>query len=427
MDLTDLYLKYLECTGVSIDTRTLEKGNMFFALKGDNVDGNRYAQQALDEGATWAVVDDSYVYAKGNMILVDDVLKTLQELASFHRDRLDIPVIGLTGSNGKTTTKELIRSILSKQYRVSATKGNYNNHIGVPITLLEIDKEAEIAIVEMGANHVGEIASLCEMARPDHGLITNIGKAHIEGFGDFEGVLRGKSELYDYLIANDGVIFVNSDDKILANMIKRMKEPVLYPEDGDFLRCELISSEPYIVYRDESGEEVQTQLIGEYNFTNIAAALCVGKYFNVERLDANQAMIDFIPDDNRSQVVNKGSNTIILDAYNANPDSMEAAIGNLLLLENPNKVLILGDMNELGEISEEEHNNLVKRTDDPAFTSVLLCGPKIKFSVPQNPNAVYFEDTEKLKEYLAENPFSKSLILVKASRSIGLEDVVESL
>src|SRR5690606_10410469 len=291
-----------------------------------------------------------------------------------HRDQLTIPVIGLTGSNGKTTSKELLHAVLAKKFKTFATKGNLNNHIGVPLSLLSIDDTIEIAVIEMGANHLGEIADLCTIANPTHGFITNIGKAHIGTFGGFDNIIRGKSELYMHLINHQGVVFINSQNPILFNMAKRFKDPILYPAKGDYFHCELISADPYVKIRTEDGQEAETKLIGAYNFENVANALCIGKFFGVDATLALQAVAEYEPANMRSQVIRKNSNTIILDAYNANPSSMEAAIKNLAGMKAQHKVLILGDMFELEEEAETEHRHIGKLILDLGFTDVLLCG-----------------------------------------------------
>ena len=420
-----LYDKYLSATGVSTDTRNIKSGNMFFALKGPNYDANKFAKAALEQGAGFAVIDDpEHVLKDDRCLLVDDALKTLQQLATYHRSKLKIPVIGITGSNGKTTTKELIYEVLNKKYVTFATAGNLNNHIGVPISLLSIDPKTEIAIIEMGANKVGDIAELCEMARPTHGLITNIGKAHIEGFGGFEGVIRGKSELYQFLLDHNGKVFINSQNEILNKMAKRFERPYYYPDYSDYYHCELIAADPFLVIRSDKGNLVETNLVGKYNFENIAAALCIGKFFEVDNKKANRAISKYTPSNNRSQIIKKGNNMLILDAYNANPVSMKAAIENLAEMESRNKVVILGDMNELGEISEAEHYKIGELTRNQHFNKVIFCGEKILAAKNANPESTYFKEKDQLIDYLHENPFNKALILIKASRSLGLEKLV---
>jgi UDP-N-acetylmuramoyl-tripeptide--D-alanyl-D-alanine ligase len=427
MRLPELYAKFLESAGISTDTRSIAPGSMFFALRGDRFNANEFAAEALTKGASYAVVDQAE-YAKGkSYILVPDTLEALQKLARFHRDRLEIPVVALTGSNGKTTTKELIYAILSKRFEVHATKGNLNNHIGVPLTLLSIKPHHEIAVVEMGANHLGEIAMLCGFADPTHGLITNIGRAHIGLFGGFEQIARAKGELYDHLAARNGVVFINSQNEILTGMAKRFKSMVTYPAEGDFYTAQLIHADPYVRLVADNGKEVQTQLIGSYNFENIAAALCVGKYFGVDPDEANAAVAEYRPQNMRSQVVQKGSNTIILDAYNANPSSMQAAIENLLAMPGSRKVLILGDMFELGDESEREHRRLASLINQHGFREVYLCGTLMAPAAEEIPHAHYFENKADLIQALRSAEIRDSVILIKASRGIGLEEVVEHI
>jgi len=426
VSLEVLYEHYKTSTGICTDTRKILSGSLFFALKGPAFNANEFAEEAIKGGASYAVVDDASLPDNPAFILVEDVLASLQDLAKFHRSKLKIPIIGITGSNGKTTTKELISRVLSRKYTTYATQGNLNNHIGVPLSVLKITEETEIAIIEMGANHIGEIAGLCEIAKPTHGLITNIGKAHIEGFGSFDGVIRAKSELYQYLINHNGQVFINSKDLILVNMAKRFSEPLFYPEKGNYFEAEFIKSDPFVEFKNENGQRLKTHLIGSYNYINICAALCIGKYFKVDAKLAGQAVAEYVPENNRSQIINKGSNTIILDAYNANPDSMTVALANFDDMHNPNKVIILGDMNELGSISQQEHQNLVKKTIDK-YKKVFLCGPQMQEAAEYNQKAWWFPDSVKLAEHLKQNPIMNSLILIKASRGIELEKVMEGL
>ena len=424
--IASLYDKYLSATGVSTDTRNIKSGNIFFALRGPNFNANKFAKAALEQGAKYAVIDDpDHKLEDERYLLVEDSLKTLQDLATYHRSKLKIPIIGITGSNGKTTTKELIYEVLSKKYVTYATAGNLNNHIGVPISVLSIDPKVEIAVIEMGANKVGDIAELCEIAQPTHGLITNIGKAHIEGFGGFEGVIRGKSELYQYLLDHSGKVFINSQNEILNKMAKRFERPYYYPDYSDYYHCELITADPFLVIKSDKGVLIETNLVGKYNFENIAAALCIGKFFEVDNKKANRAISKYTPSSNRSQIIKKGNNMLILDAYNANPVSMKAAIENLAEMESGNKVVILGDMNELGEISEEEHYKIGELTKSQHFNKVIFCGEKILAAKNANPDSTYFKEKDQLIDYLSANPFDKALILIKASRSLGLEKLVE--
>ncbi len=425
MIIEQLYQKYLEAGKISIDTRQITPGSVFFALKGDKFNANEFAAEALIKGARYAVVDDERFVKEERYILVEDSLVALQNLAKHHRSQLKIPIIGLTGSNGKTTTKELVNAVLSKKFKTFATKGNLNNHIGVPLTILSIDKSSEIAVIEMGANHVGEIALLSSIANPTHGFITNIGKAHIGTFGGFENIIRGKSELYQHLISNNGIVFINSQNPILSNMAKRFKATLLYPAVGDYYSCELIESDPFVKIKAENNEIVQTQMIGAYNFENIAAALCVGKYFEVNAKLANKAVAEYVPGNMRSQFLKKESNTIILDAYNANPSSMQAAIDNLASMKALKKVVILGDMFELEEEAEKEHRNLGRLLKEKKFDRVYLCGKLMRSAKAEFSDALLFESKDLLIEELKRNPLKDSTILVKASRGIGLETVVE--
>ncbi|MGC3947435.1 MAG: UDP-N-acetylmuramoyl-tripeptide--D-alanyl-D-alanine ligase [Chryseolinea sp.] len=425
MEIEKLYSHFLRSSGVSTDTRKIAPGSMFFALKGDKFNANEFAQQALDKGAACVVVDEARYALDDRCLVVNDTLVALQELARHHRKQLTIPVLGLTGSNGKTTSKELVNAVLSAKYKTYATKGNLNNHIGVPLTILAIDNSVEIAVVEMGANHLGEIALLCSIAYPTHGFITNIGKAHIGTFGGFENIIRAKSELYQHLITTNGKVFINSQNEILANMAKRFKEPLFYPAQGDYYHCTLLGADPFIKVRAENGEEVQTNLVGTYNFENIAAALCIGKFFNVDAAKSNEAIRRYEPGNMRSQLVKKGDNTIILDAYNANPSSMKAAIENMAAMNVPVKALILGDMFELEEEAELEHRNIGKLLKSNQFDRVLLCGKLMRAAKEEYPEASLFETKDSLIDELKSHPIKGAAVLVKASRGIGLETVVD--
>ncbi len=421
----ELYTIFINCGKVSTDTRKIEPGSMFFALKGANFNGNQFAADALEKGAAYAVIDEAEFQQGEQFLLVDDVLIALQEVAHHHRVQLNIPVIGINGTNGKTTTKELLYTVLSQKYQTLATQGNLNNHIGVPLTLLEMTADTEIAIIELGANAVGEIAALCQIAHPTYGLTTNIGKAHMEGFGGLEGAIRGESEQYDYMRKTNGTVFINSQNPMLSNMAKRFEQPYLYPATNDYFHCEFISADPFVRYHHENGQEVETQLLGGYNFENIAAALCIGKFFNVPAEQANQAVANYQPSNQRSQIVKKGSNTIILDAYNANPDSMQAAIENLKAMQADQKVAILGDMYELGEDSPQEHRAIGEQLASADFTQVLLCGELMKDAANVYSAAHYFPQKADLETFLKENSIQESTILLKASRGIALETLVD--
>jgi len=424
-----LYKRFKQSNGVSTDTRTINQGEVFFALKGPNFNANDFARDAISKGAALAVVDSPETDLSQNedYIVVDDSLKALQWLASEFRKEFDIPLIGLTGSNGKTTTKELINAVLSRAFKSYATPGNLNNHIGVPLSILSMPKDTEIAVIEMGANHIGEIDLLCRIAQPTHGLITNVGKDHLEGFGSFEGSLRANSELYQYLIEHGGVAFINSSDTILNNMARRFERPVLYPGKSDYSYTEYIGSDPFIKYRAESGAEVKTQLIGKYNFNNIATALCLGKYFSVPEIKANEAVTGYQPKNNRSEWKKTGKNLVLLDAYNANPSSMEVALESFLEMEGNRKAVILGDMFELGQYSDTEHRDLGKKLAGSEISKIILCGKAMSKAADQISNAEYFETKKELLEYLQNNSLKDYLILIKASRGMALEDCLPYL
>jgi UDP-N-acetylmuramoyl-tripeptide--D-alanyl-D-alanine ligase len=427
MQTEKLYEKFLQAGAISTDTRQISAGSIFFALRGDKFNANEFAKEALEKGASFAVIDDAAFAIDDRCILVEDTLIALQDLARYHRNQLTIPVIGLTGSNGKTTSKELLNAVLSKKYKTFATKGNLNNHIGVPLSILSIDKSVEIAVIEMGANHVGEIALLCAISNPTHGFITNIGRAHIGTFGGFDNIVRGKSELFQHLIKHNGVVFINSQNPIFTNMAKRFAKPYLYPTVGDFYHASLLDADPFIRYKAENDETVQTQLMGAYNFENIAAALCIGKYFEVSGDEANSAIAGYVPGNMRSQVIKKGTNTIILDAYNANPSSMEAAIENLAAIKASKKVAILGDMFELEEEAEAEHKKIGELLSTKKFDLVYFCGNLMKAANSVYEKGKLFEKKDQLIEYLKANPIQDATVLVKASRGIGLETIVEYL
>lgn len=427
MSTAELYQKYLETGKVSTDTRQITPDSVFFALKGPSFDGNQFAAEALRKGARYAVVDDPRLAGQPGCLLVADVLVALQDLARYHRSQLRIPIIGLTGSNGKTTSKELVAAVLSTTFRTYATRGNLNNHIGVPVTILSIGPEVEMAVIEMGANHVGEIAMLCSISNPTHGFITNIGKAHIGTFGGFENIIRGKSELYQHLITHEGTVFINSQNPILFNMAKRFKNPLLYPAQGDYYHCERTDEGHFLSLIAENGERIQTQITGSYNFENVAVALAIGKYFGVEPAKANAAVAAYVPGNMRSQIIRKGSNTIILDAYNANPTSMEAAIDNLSRMPEAKKVAILGDMYELEDEAEKEHVRMGTVLAERKISQAYLCGPLMASARKTFPAGKFFESREALIAELKVNPISDAVILVKASRGMALEKIVDYL
>jgi len=428
--IPDLYEKFLECSGVSTDTRQITPDCLFVALKGPSFDANQFAIEALAKGARYVIVDDpAMAHQDGRCLLVADGLTALQDLARHHRQTLNIPVVGLTGSNGKTTTKELIASVLSKNYAVYATRGNFNNHIGVPLTILALNEQHELAVVEMGANHQQEIALLCSICQPTHGLITNVGKAHLEGFGGIEGVRIGKGELFDYLVTSGGTVFVNASDPDLIEMYRERKDfgqTVFYLQEDETGRPlpELMQESPVVVYRTAEGREITTHLPGRYNFLNMAAALAIGVYFDVSPEEANHAIADYNPTNNRSQLVAKGTNTVLLDAYNANPSSMAAALLQFMKQPAKRKMVILGDMYELGDESPAEHAALGQLIAQGNFDVVILAGKDMKFALESLPQAYYFPDKFSLHNWIADNPMQDTHILIKGSRGMGLESVV---
>lgn len=420
----ELYEHFLQTGKICIDSRNVEAGCIFFALKGEHFDGNKFAHDALRKGAALAVVDDKTLKEQAGLFRVENVLSSLQDLARHHRNTLKIPIIGLTGSNGKTTTKELLREVLKKKYTVHATPGNLNNHIGVPISLLGIRKETEIAVIEMGANHVGEIADLCSIARPTYGLITNIGKAHLEGFGNYEGVIRAKTELYDFIQANGGEVFVNADDKLLMGLSEKLTRYTYGKTALAGTRGSILASVPFLDIHF-NGNDIKTRLYGDYNFWNIMASICIGSYFGVNTTAIKEAISSYKPNNNRSQVIIKGSNAIYLDAYNANPTSMEAAIEQFMKQKASKKVLILGDMLELGEFSAEEHSKLLSSLQT-LDAQIILVGPEFS-EAAKGKQDMYFINTEKASAWLAKNPIRDAHILVKGSRGIALEKLLDLL
>ncbi|OUR91342.1 UDP-N-acetylmuramoyl-tripeptide--D-alanyl-D-alanine ligase [Flavobacteriales bacterium 34_180_T64] len=418
MTIKDIYQLFLECKLVSTDTRAIETNSLFFALKGENFNGNTFASKALEEGAKYCVIDEKKYSIDNKTILVDNVLETLQNLATYHRTQLNIPIIALTGSNGKTTTKELINSVLSTSFTTSATLGNLNNHIGVPLTLLQMDANTEIGIVEMGANHPGEIAFLSTIALPHYGLITNFGKAHLEGFGSIEGVINAKSELYDHLKRHDKLIFVNSDDSIQVEQLDSYESTYSFGSSVEAnTRVEFLGAQPNVSVRFNN-ISINSQLTGSYNFNNIAIAIAVGSYFNVSDLNIKKAIENYIPSNNRSQIINKGTNTIILDAYNANPTSMKAALNNLKDLDSSNKIAILGDMFELGTDSKKEHQFIADFANSINLQTVYLVGEHF---AKTNSNGVRCSSFDALKEQLLKHPIKNHTILIKGSRGMALE------
>ncbi len=435
ISLIDLYQKYRECSGVSTDTRKIPTDSMFFALKGPNFDANLFAEQALANGAKYAVVDDQSMVTNERILLVEEGLKTLQNLANFHAQQLDIPFIALTGSNGKTTTKELVNSVLSTKFKTYATIGNLNNHIGVPLTILAIDDSIEMGIIEMGANKQGDIKELVEICEPTHGFITNIGKAHLEGFGGIEGVRKGKGELFDWLAENNQTVFINvaSYPTYEMSMERRgFSEIITYTTDTNRrfqTVITLLEDSPFVTFTDPEGGYYKSHLTGIYNFQNIAAAVRIGQYFGVETKIACQAAADYEPNNNRSQFIKKGSNNILMDAYNANPSSMSATITYFNDLKATKKMVILGDMFELGEDAVEEHEAMGELLAKYNFDKILLVGPLMENALKALPmmKALYFPDKFGLHTWLQDYPQTDTHILVKGSRGMGLESVLQFL
>jgi UDP-N-acetylmuramoyl-tripeptide--D-alanyl-D-alanine ligase len=426
MNIEELYQLYLQYPSVQTDTRKLKEGDLFFALKGPNFNGNGFAQQAIDAGAAYAVIDEKEFAIEGRTFLVDDVLTTLQQLANYHRQQFSIPFIAITGSNGKTTTKELIHAVLSSTFKTYTTEGNLNNHIGVPLTLLKIKGDAEMAVIEMGANHQKEIASYCEVALPTHGLITNCGKAHLEGFGGVEGVRKGKGELYDHLRSNDGTAFIMWDYDYLHEMSKGISHTVTYGTTEADVVGEATESDPFLKVQFKKGFEgvVTTQLVGSYNLPNVLAAVAVGTYFKVDAQKIKQALENYVPSNSRSQLVEKGSNKIILDAYNANPSSMKLAIENFSKTKADNKVLVLGAMAELGVESPQEHQNIIDEISKYQWQQVVLVG---KNFADINHPFLQFNSSSEASEWVKEQNFQNTYFLIKGSRSTQMEKVMEAL
>lgn len=434
MLIDQLYQIYKEFPKVCTDTRQISKDCLFFALKGDNFNGNSFADQALEAGAKYVVLDDPEFYKEDPAyILVDDVLSSLQDLARFHRKHLKMPFIGITGTNGKTTSKELLNSVLSQKYHTYATKGNLNNHIGVPLTILSLTEDIEIAIVEMGANHVHEIEFLCGISNPTHGFITNVGKAHLEGFGSFEGVMQAKGELYDYLNANQGQIYIQGDNEYLLQMAanRNLKDVIYYGfTEKNQIQGGLVVADPFLTIfwknkDDAERQEVKTNLTGAYNIENMLAAVALGKTFGLSTEQINAGLGNYVPQNNRSQISKTDKNTIIADYYNANASSMAAALGNLDVIQADRKVAILGDMFEMGDQSEVEHRKVIEKAKSLNLDRLIFVGKA--FYAQRDDQASYFESTDALKEDLVENPLDDYLILLKASRGMAFEKLMEVL
>lgn len=440
--IEELYALYQNHRCITTDSRNCPKGSIFFALKGANFNGNKFAANAISQGCAYAIIDEEIESNDEHIFLVDNVLNTLQLLAHHHRMQLNIPIIGITGTNGKTTTKEIVAQILSKRYRVSFTQGNFNNHIGVPLTLLAIKPECEIAVIEMGANHPGEIRDLAAIVEPTHGLITNVGKAHLEGFGSLEGVINTKRELYHNLIEHGGHIFLNNDNPLLKEALRLTAtengkdiekiDTTLYGTNNSTateINGKLIACAPYIEFEWKSSkittpQSVITKFVGAYNLDNMLAGIAVGTYFGVEPNSINSAIAEYQPSNNRSQLTATATNTLIVDTYNANPTSMRAAIDNFELMQCNNKVAILGDMLELGSQSHEEHQAIINRLEECNFEQVLLVGSE--FGATRH-HFTHYATREELIKRLTTDPIKEGYVLIKSSNGIGLQKIVEYL
>lgn len=427
MEIAELYKCFMECGKVTTDSRNCPEGSMFIALKGETFNGNAFAAQALKQGCRYAVIDESE-YAGEGTILVDNCLQALQQLANYHRRQLKTPVIGITGTNGKTTTKELISTVLSRKFNTLYTEGNFNNHIGVPLTLLRLTKEHEMAVVEMGANHPGEIKTLVHIAEPDYGIITNVGKAHLQGFGSFEGVIRTKGELYDFLRAKGGAtIFIQNENPYLNGIAEGLTCVRYGQTAGLYVSGELISCSPFLSFRwtaEGVSHEVNTHLIGSYNLDNMLAAAAIGRYFGVSDDDISSALVSYLPHNNRSQLKETADNKLIVDAYNANPTSMMAALKNFRQVEAPHKMVILGDMKELGEASRKEHQKVVDYLKECGFDRVVLVGPEFAAATHS------YQTFQHVDEVLADIRMHKPqgyYILIKGSNSMKLSQLPEYL
>ena len=423
--IATLHSLFLNCSSVSTDTRKIEKDSLFVALKGENFDANTFAKEALEKGAKYVIIDNPSYKIDERTLLVEDSLIALQELAKYHRVYLGLPIIALTGSNGKTTTKELIHAVLSKKYNTLATIGNLNNHIGVPLTLLRFTKETEIGIVEMGANHQKEIEFLCKIAQPDYGYITNFGKAHLEGFGGVEGVIKGKSEMYNYLRNNEKIVFINLDDAIQKEKATGIKQFSFGLNELNVdVKIDKVEANPMvkISFNDLT---INSHLIGIYNANNINAAITIGNYFKVSDQQIKEAIENYIPENNRSQLIQKNGNEIILDAYNANPSSMSAAITNFIQLEHNHKIAVLGDMFELGEESLSEHKKIIALLISETNITTYFIGKDFYANQVQNSHIKFFENFENFATFFKANQPKESLILIKGSRGMALEKTLE--
>jgi len=427
MDIKSIHDKFLKCSGVSTDTRKIQPGSMFVAIRGDRFDANTFAAEALQKGASHVIIDNDEYYLDDRTIVVRDSLDALQKLANFHRNYLQLPIVALTGSNGKTTTKELIHAVLIQKFNAKATVGNLNNHIGVPLTLLSFTEQTEIGIVEMGANHQKEIEFLCKIAEPDYGYITNFGKAHLEGFGGTEGVIKGKSELYDYLAVHNRMAFINLNDPIQVQKSHAMPHYAFgQGQPQAALNIDQVSANPFVEVSFE-GVTINSKLIGLYNANNINAAIAIGKYFEISNDKIKVAIEGYIPENNRSQILHKSGNEIILDAYNANPSSMTVAIENFLQLDKQHKVAILGDMFELGPESATEHRALVASVEKADDVTFIFIGKDFMANRLEREHFAFYETFEQFADVLKHQSFSDKTMLIKGSRGMALERVLDYL
>ena len=430
MNIENIYKIFQQYPSVQTDTRKLNKDDLFFALRGPNYNGNEFVKDALEKGAAYIFADQELPFSDDRVIVTDHVLQTLQDLAKFHRMQLDkladkkIPFIAITGSNGKTTTKELLNKVLASSFKTYTTEGNLNNHIGVPLTVLKIKNDVQMAVIEMGANHIGEIAGYCKYAMPTHGLITNCGKAHLEGFGSVENIKKGKGELFDYLREQDGVAFVNSDDEAVVDLSNSIKNTIFYGKKGKDSKGLITSSDPFVAINipGEVDLNIQTNLVGAYNFSNVLAAVCIGRHFNIETEKIKEAIESYVPSNSRSQLLKLKSNVIISDTYNANPGSMKAAIENFAAMKGDKKILMLGSMMELGTESQHEHAFIISEIDKHQWEAVVLVGKGFEGISDKYIN---YENSCQAKKWLEEVHPENAQILIKGSRSMQMEKVLE--
>lgn len=421
-----IYKLYKTAYTVTTDSRTITQGCVFVALKGEHFDGNDFALNVAEEGiAACVIADRKDLPQHERLFVVEDSLKALQELANYHRKQLDTPIIGITGTNGKTTTKELVSAVLAKKYNILFTQGNFNNQLGVPLTLLRIKPDTELAVVEMGASHPGDINELTGIGEPNYGMITNIGRAHLRDFGGYEGVIKTKNEMYQYIAAQKGLLFVNKDNELLMDLSKSINKVTYGTSNDADIQGKLLSANPYLSV-EWNGKKIDTQLVGDYNFENVMAAICIGTYFNVAANDIVEALSRYRPTNNRSQAIETARNRVVMDAYNANPTSMSHSIKNFRNICKSDNLLILGDMRELGNESEQEHKNILELIKELRFENVYLVGEEFQ-RVAKNSKFSTFINVEELAQYLQQHPVSGRDILVKGSNSIHLNKIIDSL